>query len=452
MVRFKKYIGTKSFYKQVALLAIPIVMQQFLSNAAQLVDSLMVGTLGSETIAGVAAANQIFFIVNSTLFGINTAGAIFVSQFLGSNNTEKIKETMRITYLISIAWMLIVTLLIQFTPHFALRFFISDEIALQAGAQYLKIVSLAYLPYSISIATAIGFRAIGKTLYPMYIGIVTLLVNTILNFILIFGHFGFPQLGLSGAAIATLIARLVELLFTLFIVLNVRPVIAVRPLSIFKFSKQLFSKVILKAIPVFGNEFFWAFGMVTLVALSAGRNADDLAAVSIASTINNLFYVLMAGLASAVSVIVGKSLGANRLKTAKHEANQLIFLATVIAVLASFILLILSFVAPGLYNVNESIQLNAQKMLQVTALFFPIYMINAGIFFVIRSGGDTLSAAIMDSGTMWLFQVPLAMLLVYFTDLSMIDRFFIVQATNILKLAVSFYLYRRGHWIKNLTT
>lgn len=451
MKGLKRYIAPKAFYMQVAAIALPIILHQFLANAAQFADSVMVGSLGSEVIAGVAASNQIFFIAMVTLFGINAAGAIFISQYLGTDNRMKIKEAVRVSYLLSMIWVLILFTVLQLFPERILAFFLQDEAAIEVGKQYLKLVSFAYLPLSISISTAIGFRAIGKTIYPMYIGIITLVVNSVMNYILIFGAFGFPQMGVQGAAIATVIARFVELGATFVLVLHKRPVTSIRPSSIFNFSSDLMKKVIAKAIPIFTNEFFWAFGMTVLVTLSANKVTDDLASISIANTISNLFYVLMSGLATAVSVIVGRTLGANKLKDAKTYANQLIFMATIIAIGTSFVILATSFIAPEFYSVSDEIKHNAQRMLMVTALFYPVYMLSAGIFFVMRSGGDTLSAAIMDSGMMWGIQVPFALLLALYTDFSMVERYLMVQSTNVIKLGVAYYFYRRGHWIRNLT-
>ena len=439
------------FIKSALLIAVPLMLQQLVVSSVNLVDNLMVGQLGDVALSGVANANRFYMIAWSGINGMVASGVIYMSQFNGANNEEKMKATFRFMLVSSLVICLIfVGLALVFSGQI-ISFFINDGDVILRGSAYLRVACLSYIPGALSLCISSAFRALGETKLPLKISVVSVLTNTCLNYCLIFGNFGFPYLMEVGAAIATLIARIVELVLYLIALHRSAFAFKTRFKEIFHFSFNLAKEIVIKAIPLCINDILFSLGISTLLKAYSNRGLVANTAYSMSSTISDMFFVLFTGMATATTVLVGTALGANDLKKAKDNGYKLVCFAIMCALVFLVLMFGCSFVAPYLYNVSDEAKHLAANFLRVMSIFFVMYVFNSSIYFVLRAGGDTKSTLFMDSCFMWICNIPVVAGLSYFTDLNVILLYTCGQMTDVLKAGLSYYLLRREKWVKNLT-
>jgi len=450
-MEMKSFIGDRAFYKQLIAVAAPLVLQQLITTSVQLVDNIMVGTLGESAIGSVSIVNQLYFIVILITFGAMGGAGVFSAQYFGSQDFERLKQTFRFKLLVGFMVAIISFIVFSFYGENLLRLFTINPTTIQGGLNYLNIAKWSAFPWIVSVAISNTFRETGITKPLLKISIIAILTNTILNFILIFGLFGFPELGIVGAAIATLISRFVELGLTLILLKKKGNLFSTKLFQMFHIEKKILVAIIIMAIPLTLNEALWSTGQTVFIHAYSTRGDSALAAMSITGTISQLVFVTFGGIATAVAVLVGNTLGRNQLQEAKDNAKKLIAFSVFIAIVAGIILFILSFFIPGLYDVPTATRHIAEFNLRVNAIFIPIYSFNVALYFTLRSGGDTKSTFMMDAGYMWLLPVPISLLLAYLTSLPVIYMFLIVQMLDIPKMLFGLSRFRKGHWIKNLS-
>ncbi|MCF7930212.1 MAG: MATE family efflux transporter [Acholeplasmataceae bacterium] len=449
-MNIKSLIGDRAFYKQLIAVAAPLVLQQLITTSVQLVDNIMVGTLGKSAIGSVSIVNQLYFIVILITFGAMGGAGVFSAQYFGSKDYEKLKQTFRFKLLVGLMVAILSFVLFSFFGESLLRLFTDNPTTIAGGLSYLNIAKWSAFPWILSVAISNTFRETGITKPLLKISIAAILTNTALNFVLIFGLFGFPALGVVGAAIATLISRFVELGLTLILLKKRGKLFNTKLLQLFHIEKKILAAIIVMAIPLTLNEALWSTGQTVFFHAYSTRGDDALAAMSITGTISQLVFVTFGGIATAVAVLVGNTLGRNQLAEAKDNAKKLIAFSVFIAALAGIILFALSFFMPGLYNVSDEAIHIAEFNLRVNALFIPVFSFNVALYFTLRSGGDTKSTFLMDAGFMWFVPVPISLILAYLTSLPVIYMFLIVQMLDIPKMLFGLSRYRKGHWIKNL--
>ncbi len=447
---FKKFIGDKKFYTLVLSIAIPLMIQQLIATSVNLIDNLMVGQLGGDAISGVAAVNRYYVIATFGINGLLAACTIYMAQYNGAKNISKLQETFRFAIISSLLFILVFFAAGLMFPQQIISYFTTDPIVIEVGIEYMKIAIFTYLPTAFSFAIATAFRAIGQTKTPMYIGIVAVIVNTILNYCLIFGNFNFPQMGVSGAALATLISRFVELAIYLFILKKSNVIFKSNISKLFNVSKDLIGKVTAKALPLCTNEILWSFGVSSLFKFYATRGNDVMAGYSISTTVADIFFALFAGMAVATTVLVSAHLGANELKEAKSNAYKILGFSVMLALLFGAGLFISSYIVPNFYNVNDAAKDVAQDILKIQGIMYWVYMFTAQCYFILRAGGDTKSTFFMDSGFMWLINLPIVGFFAYFTNVDIIMLYLIGQSTDLVKLLVSYKLLKREKWLVNL--
>ncbi len=449
-MNIKSLIGDRAFYKHLIAVAAPLVLQQLITTSVQLVDNIMVGTLGKSAIGSVSIVNQLYFIVILITFGAMGGAGVFSAQYFGSKDFNKLKQTFRFKLLVGFMVAVISFALFSIFGESLLKLFTDNPTTIQGGLSYLNIAKWSAFPWIISVAISSTFREIGITKPLLKISIAAILTNTALNFILIFGLFGFPALGIVGAAIATLISRFVELGLTVILLNKKGKVFSTKILQMFHIDKKILAAIIIMAIPLTLNEALWSTGQTVFFHAYSTRGDDALAAMSITGTVSQLVFVTFGGIATAVAVLVGNTLGKNELEQAKDNAKKLIAFSVFIAILAGMILFGLSFFMPGLYNVSKETIRIAGFNLRINAIFIPFYSFNVALYFTLRSGGDTKSTFMMDAGFMWVVPVPISLILAYFTSLPVTYMFLIVQMLDIPKMIFGLSRYRKGHWIKNL--
>lgn len=455
----KKLIGDRKFYRRLFSIAVPMMIQMGITNFASMLDNIMVGKIGTEQMTGVAIANQLVFVYNLLVFGAVSGPGIFTAQFFGQRNHEGIRYTVRFKLIccgiITILGLIVMgsfgePLIQMYLHQEGSTGSIVDTLAY--GLDYLHIVMLSFIPFAFVQAYAGTLKETGETLLPMKAGLISVLVNLVLNYIFIYGKFGAPALGASGAAIGTVAARIVEML--IIVVWTHRkkernPFVVglYRGLHI---PKELVRKIFIKGFPLLLNEGLWASGMAMLMQCYSVRGLDVVAAMNISNTLNNLFNVVFLSIGNSVAIIVGQLLGAGRMKEAKHSAYKIIFCSTILCIGIAMCLAGASFVFPNVYETAQRIRDLAKGFILVLAVYMPVNAFLHATYFTIRSGGKTIITFLFDSGFIWCITIPLAYCLSRFTALPILPLYFICCGADAVKAIVGFILLIRGRWLNNL--
>ena len=456
---FKKFIGNRSFYKMALSVALPIMIQNGITQFVGLLDNLMVGRVDTVQMTGVAISNQLVFVFALAIFGAISGAGIYGAQFFGQGDHQGVRYAFRYKLLICGALLLLGCGIFIFFGEDLIRMYLKGEGELENieaslfyAQKYLNIVMIGLVPYVLAQCYAGTLRECGKTMLPMIAGVISVLVNLIWNAILIFGLLGFPALGSAGAAIATVIARFVEA--------GIIVICAHRKKAGNTFLKgiyrslhipaKLFGQITAKTLPLLLNETLWAGGMAMLAQRYSLMHYDVVPAHNICSTISNVFNVAFLAMGTAIGIIVGQLLGANKLEEAKDTDRKLITFSVSICFVIGGIMALVAPLIPQLYNTTEEIRTLATKMLLITAAVMPINSLANACYFTMRSGGKTFVTFLFDSVYVWTFLIPLCWALQSFTTLSIVPIFLICQFADIGKGIIGLILIRRGVWIQNI--
>ena len=428
------------------------MLQQLITVSVNLIDNLMIGTLGNDAISAVAVVNKYYMIASMAVTGLTAAGAVFVAQFFGAGNTNNLRNSyssmMMTSVLATLVFMMIGFVFMQ--P--ILRYFTNEESVIAQSVLYMRITLFSYLPYAITLCLYSTIRAIGDTKTPFFCSIVPVVTNTFLNYCLIFGNFGFPQLGIRGAAVATLTARLLETIVILFICHYKEYPFKSGLSSYFEVDPQITKQVLSKAAPLMTNEMLWSFGMATLFKFYATRGAAVMSGFSIAGTISDLFFTLFAGMAAASTVLISTPLGADRIEEAKANAYRLIGFSAGLAAVFGILMYSSSLLVPVLYSrVSADAQACAKVFIRVQSCLFWLYMATTQCYFILRAGGDMKHTLMMDSGFMWTIMIPVVGCVTYLTSVTYIWIYLSAQAADLIKLVFAYHLVSKEKWAVNLT-
>jgi putative MATE family efflux protein len=451
----RRFIGTKKFYQTLIAVALPIIVQQLITSSLQLVDSIMVGSLGDIPLGSVTAVNQLYFIVILVTFGALGGAGVFSAQYYGAKDYDKLKQTYRFKVIVSVLIMTISFIVLTLFGEQLISIFVEKDdpnasLIVAGGLSYLRIVKWSMFAWGLSVSISFTFREIGITKPLLWISITAIITNTILNYILIFGHLGFQTLGVEGAAIATLISRVIEFVLLYILVFKKGQAFRGKVTKLFKIDKAVLKAIILMSIPLMLNEVLWSTGQTVFFEAYTTRGSAALAAVSVSSAISQLVFVTFGGISTGIAVMVGNTLGENKLAEAKDNSQKLIFASMLFSACLGIILFFLSYIIPSIYDISEEAKKIAEFNIRVNALIIPVLAFNVSMYFTLRAGGDTKSTFLMDSGYMWVVQVPLIFILSRLTDLPANLLFLIVQLFEIPKMAFAYARYRRGNWIRNL--
>lgn len=455
----KKLIGDKAFYKRLLLLMLPIMVQNGITNFVNMLDNIMIGAVGTAQMTGVAVTNQLFFVFNLCIFGAVSGAGIFGAQFFGSGDHEGVRHTFRFKLLFGGALALAGILLFIFCGEGLLKLYmtgdqgLTDAVATLAHAKsYMLIMLVGLLPYTVVQCYSSTLRESGNPMLPMVAGVVAVVVNLVFNYILIFGKFGAPALGVNGAAIATVLSRFVELVF---VVIGTHCNIKQYPFMkgvycTLRVPQKLARQLFIKSLPLMINETVWSAGVAMVNQCYSVRGLDAVAAINISQTFWNVFSIAYMAVGSAIAIILGQMLGANKLKEAKETSYKLIaFSFAVSAVFAGLYIVAAEFI-PLAYNTEPQIRHMATRLMQISALAMPFDGICHAAYFTLRSGGKMLITFIFDCGFMWGLNVLLAFVLSRFTALPILALFAIVQAIAAGKAVLGIILVRQGFWVKNI--
>lgn len=449
--KFKRFFGSKAFYKMVFVVTIPIIIQQVLINVVNLADNVMVGQLSQSDINGVYISSQVLFVCNLCMFGSVAGSGIFFAQYFGSNDEKHLKFVFKFKIIAALIIASILFIVLTFFIEPIAHLFTDVETEIQVCKNYIGILKHSVFPFALSNVLATSFREVKKTSIPMFGSALALGINVILNYILIFGHFGLPRLEIEGASIATLIARFIELFF-LIVMTYVLKMNYIKGLfkKGEKLEKGLIPKLIKCSIPLFMNEFLWSFGQMVISIGLCSRGEDARSGLAIANTVNNLFYIGALSLGNAISIIIGNTLGAGEIEKAKIQARQLIMLAVFVAIGFGTALIGFSSLITKAYNVSDDVRQIAINTMIIFGSMMWMFAINCSCFFVIRAGGNTKIVLAFDSLFTWFIQVPLSLIFAFFTNVSFETIFFIVQGSEIIKLTLGLIMVHRNTWARNL--
>lgn len=447
---FSKYIGDTSFNLKTLKIALPLMFQQLISNSVTLIINLMLGGLGDNALAGVAAVNRYFMIASYGTNGAISAATVFIAQFFGAKDSKRIKQAFRFAILISIIVMGIAILPALAFPRFIIDFIVKDDAVISEGMKYIRIAALSFIPNMISLPIVAAMRASGDTKTPLASGILSFTSNVLLNYLLIYGNFGFPKFGLFGGALSLLSARLIEMSFLMVRLHQGNYAFKTKIKEIFVIQKSLILTMVSKMLPLTISEIFWAIGLTLLLKFYATRGADVVTGYSIASTFSDLFFTMNAGMAVSCTLLIAQPLGANQLDKARENGYKILGFAAMMSVLFGAMLFASSYIVPYLYDVSQQSETVAVSFLRIMSLFFGIYVLNTTHYCVLRAGGDMTSTMILESGHMWLINLTAVGFATHFTNLPIIPLYIIGQCTDLIKLAIAHKLVTQEKWVKSL--
>lgn len=454
-------IKEKSIYKKALILAVPMMIQNGITNMVSLVDNVMVGTLGTEAMTAVSIVGQLIFVFNLAVFGGLSGAGIYSAQYYGQKNMEGFRNTFRMKQFIGFFCMICGLAVFIIGNEFLIERYlhgesssVNPEITMEYAKQYLYIMLFGIPPFVLTQIYATSLRESGDSIKPMTAGIISVVVDIVFNWILIYGNLGMPALQVRGAAIATVLSRIVECV--VIVVWSVarkdKHVFLQGIYSKFSVPAGFSVKIIKKGLPIFFNEFLWAGSIAMLTQCYSTRGLEIVAGLNISNVICNLLNVVFVALGSAVGIIIGQMLGASEYEKAKHDSFCLMRFAGGLCIILTVILIAVSGVFPKLYDTTTEIKNYGRNFIIITALFFPLQgMLNA-LYFTLRSGGQTFITFLFDSVYSWVVSVTLAYILCRFTALPVLAIYAIVQSVDIIKFAIGFILIKKGIWISNIVS
>ena len=456
----KSVIGDKALYKRIFIFAIPIMIQQGITHFVNMLDNVMVGTVGQAESTGVAVSNQLMFVFNLCVFGAISGAGIFTAQYFGKGDLEGVKQTFRfkIIFCVLLAALGISLFCLKGEDLIMLYLNKDDNAELAARSlgfaeSYLYIMVIGLVPYTISQCYGSTLREAGQSTVPMAAGVAAVAVNLSLNYVLIFGKLGAPKLGVNGAAVATVISRFVELavLVAYTFIKRQKCIFILESFKSPYISFSLIGEIFKKGMPLMLNESLWASGIATVNRFYSQRGLDVVAANNISQTFFNVFSVAFMSVGVAIGILLGHDLGGskNREKI-KTEAFKSIFFSVFISAVIAVVYAVCAIFIPRIYNVSDNARSIATHLMQVTALTMPLDAFAHASYFTLRSGGKVMITLIFDSFFVWGITVTAAAVLINYTSLGIITVYFICQALNIIKCVLGFVFVKRGSWIKNI--
>jgi len=448
---FGHLFGDRPFYGAMARIAIPIAIQQLVASLLNAIDVVMIGQLGDTAVAGVGLANQIGFLVNLLLFGIGSGAAIFAAQFWGRTDVPNIRRVLGISLLLGLLGGGIFTALATLAPTWTLGVYSKDPAVIALGSGYLRLSGLSYGLFAITFIYSSVLRSTGNVKLPMAVSVAALSLKTVLSYLLIFGHLGLPALGVTGAAIGTLVARFVECAVLLVLVYARPSPAAARPREMFAFDGPFLRRFFKTTLPVMMGEVAWSFGMTTYNVVYARIGTEAVAAVNIAGAVENLAFVLFISLATAAAIMIGNKIGADDAGKATAYAWRFLALGVAGALAVGAAVLLSAETILSLYKISPLTHSYARGVLTVMGLALWLKASNMMMIVgILRSGGDTRYAFFADAGSVWFVGIPLAFLAAFYFHLPVYWVVALVLGDEAVKFGFSLHRVFSRRWINNV--
>lgn len=455
-----KFIGDKAFYKMLFALVLPLIIQQGVTQSVNLVDNIMVGELGKEAINSVAIVNQLIFVFNLAIFGGVSGVSIFGAQYAGVGDDKGLRYTFRFKMIFGVVATVAAVAVLFFFGEPLTNLFLENEANADADLgltrsfanDYLLVMLLGLLPFMVVQVYASTLREMGDTVIPMIASVIAIFVNLVFNYFLIFGTFGFPRLGVKGAAIATVLSRYVEML-VVALYTHIKS-------NKFKFIKGAYHSLkvpvsLVKSIAITGsplliNEILWSLGTTFINHSYSQKGEFALAAVNINTTAWNLFCIIMFAMGTAISIIIGKELGKGNREGAIDLNRKLQFFNVAVHIVMGAILVLVAKYIPELYNVEAEVKTITTSLLVVSGIALPMHSLVHGIYFTVRSGGKTFITFLFDSVYTWAVPAMISLVLVKFTGLSILGIYAAVQFSDALKMTIGLIMLKSGFWANTI--
>lgn len=455
----RRFIGDKAFYRRLLAVMVPVLVQNVITNFVGLLDNIMVGQVGTEPMSGVAIVNQLLFVFNLAIFGGLAGAGIFTAQYYGKNDHEGVRHTFRVKLYLAAALVLAAAVLLLSFGEQLISLFLHEgeegldlEATLVYGRDYLSVMLLQVPLFALMQVYGSTLRETGETMLPMKAGITAVFVNLVFNYILIFGKFGAPEMGVVGAAIATVISRVVEcgIIVAWTHRHSERNPFIKGAFASLHVPMSLVKQIAVMGLPLLLNEVLWASGTTMLNQSYSLRGLEVVSAVNIATTVSNLFFCAFFAMGTTVSIMIGQLLGAGELERAVDEDTKLIAFAVALCAAVGIVMAAVAPLVPKIYNTTDTVKDIACSLLTVSAVMMPINAFTNSCYFTLRSGGKTVITFIFDSGFMWVIAVPTAFVLSRFTAMPILSLYICVHALEGIKCAIGFVMLKSKRWVNNL--
>ena len=436
---------------RLSLVALPIMLQNLLTSSLSFLDTLMIGQLGQQEIAAVGIANQVYFVISLLFFGIASGTSIYLAQYYGAREYGKMRKAMSFATMLCLAGGALVSILSFIFSDAIIRIFSAEQAVIDAGSTYLRYVAFSYMFSAVSATLSIGFRSTGKASLPLIVSFVSLTMNAIGNYLLIFGIGPFPFLGVAGGAISTFIARLAEMLILALLAWGRHEPFAFSPRKDLGWDRTFIESFAITALPVVLNELFWSLGMTLYKVAYSSLGTEALAAVNITESIGNFFFIAMMGIANGATIVLGNEIGSGNPDKARGWAMDLIVISLLTGAVMGTLEFLLAPLFASWFNVTAAVAMTAISALKVNSFRQPLKSLNmCMIVGVLRSGGDTRYAVFAELGGIWLIGIPLAFIGTRILGLPLPWIYAICAAEEIFQLIAESIRMKNGRWLNIL--
>ncbi|MDC7244771.1 MAG: MATE family efflux transporter [Sphaerochaetaceae bacterium] len=441
----------RDFYGRLIYLSVPIMIQNLLISSLSFIDTLMITTVSEEALAAVGLANQMFFLINLFYFGVSSGSAIFVAQYWGAQQIRNLQKTMGIALTVGLIGAFISASVSFFFPRAIMHIFSYDEVVVAYGVDYLRIVSFSYITTAVVMVFSSTLRSTTDARTPMYISVISLVINVILNYGLILGKLGFPRLEVKGAAIATLTARVLEMTLLLFIIYRKKSAVAAPVKTLVSFSRTDVATFFHTCLPVILNEMFWSLGMTAYKVAYAKLGTSVIASVNVSQSIEHLFFVVLIGVSNAGAIMLGNKIGENKPDIAHKDAIRLMKIAVAVGCIMGIALYLLSGVIPKIFSLSPYVFTITTLSLRSLSFLVPFKALSMMIVVgVLRSGGDTRFSMLTEISGVWGIGVPIAFISVLLLNIPIYYIYLLVGLEEIYKGILGSIRIGRKKWITRL--
>jgi len=441
----------KSFYKTLLILALPITVQSLILASVNMTDVFMIGKLGGEEVASLGLANQIVFLMTTFIMGINSGATVFIAQYHGKKDYSKVKYIVSISTLLSILMALCFWLISYIIPEYIMGLYTKDPQVIIIASKYLKVVAWSYVASAISFSFSILLRGLGESQLPMLTSFLSLVINIILNYLLIFGNYGFPKLGVEGAALATSIARWIECLVVVRIIYIRKYPIAIKLKEFFCFDIIMLKLFIATAGVVIINDVLWAMGQTVYSAIYGRIGTDSLAAINIENSFERLAVVGIIGFANAATVMIAHKIGQGKLNEAYSDSKKFYKVSFSLAFLLAVPLALFSSKLVGIYNVDENVLKLSKYTLIAFCISFPFKALGmTKMVGILRGGGDTKFAMGINLIALWIVGVPGAIFVAFYLNLPIYIVYLATLAEEFIRIGIGMKRFISRKWINKL--
>lgn len=442
----------KTFINKTIMIGIPVILSNLVSIGLNLIDTLMIGMIGEDALAAVGAANQVYFIFIVALFGLFSGAAVYTAQYWGAQDIKGLRRVLGIDYgVCTIVSFLFTIVAFVFAP-LIIGFFSKDERVIGYGVDYIRIVCISYVFTGISHSISYNSRAVQKLAFPTAVQIAALLLNAALNYILIFGKLGLPAMGVKGAALATLIARILECLVLLLYIYSKKDHPLKAALGELKLTSNLFKEVMKKAIPVILTEASWAITTAIVFAAYGKLGTAALAVTQVANVFAEIMQTVFFGIGNTTAVIIGESLGQKNKERAYHYGQLALYSTVLFSAITTTLLVILAKPIMGIYDFQpETSDLLVRTLRMQAYLILPKMLTYMYIVGILRAGGDTFYCMVLEVICNWLVTVPLAFFAVLVLKTTLPIALLIVSSSEVVRLIACAPRFRSRKWMNIVT-